>query len=1641
MVNPSPAPRLTAFTANMRGLTGGKLRDALLFMQLESVQLGVLTETHSKESPEVLLARTPGAGAISGNWLFHYVSGTGHTGGVVIAISTSSAFAAFRPWPELDGAHRILRLDGSLDGAPASLLGIYAPAQVSDRRRFFGSVLPAYLPQDGRLIIAGGDFNVALDHADIVGPDGAQVGDLASRGLGAGCLKALMEQLQLKDVWREHAAPGERAFTHWSGSAGSGARLDFWLVSEQLLASATSRIEGPFAPGLDHRPVSLSLRSAQPQLCGKGINGFPSLVFGLQPAFEALRVVVAAEAAKLMAGPPEGLVTRWSDAKERFRKAAHLSYGRHRRTQLQGVKAKAAAAAEAARKLAAGAAGAGDPAQLLQAWRVAELEAAAAWSSVLRPVKEAASMMDQVAGEAATYFFHSRARVRPQPAHILTLNRPGRQPGSPPDPAATATFGGLGQALHYARAFYSSESPFGLFRQFEGVTEEAQSTLLGSLGRRLDDSHAALAEGPDGDGLISREEMQLAIESANRGSAPGWDGLPYEFYRVFAAELTPVLVRVFNAAFQDALTASPLTELLTGVICLLEKPGQSKEEVAGYRPITLLNTDVKLVMWIHSGRLQLPLDYLIDIGQSAFLRARDISDNVRYHLHLAARLQELGTPGWLLLIDMSKAYDSVARGWLRSSMVAMGFRESGAARWCRLLLDGSACRVRINGAFSEAFPVSGGLFQGSSLSCQEWVIALQPLVSYLGSLQAQGRISHLLLPSAALAPAACAHADDTKLVALDPDRDGPAIKEAFAVARAAGLPALNSSKSCLLPLFSAAPQLDSITLVTEDSGERRHGPTGFRTLLPGHQPHRLLGVPFSVDADSSTTVAYANLLPKVRAGIQVWRPQRLTVRGRSHVCNQSLASKLVYQSNFSNPEGCLPPVQLALSGFICSASTPEEEAPFDCQPFLRQRVLSLRPACGGVGAPELSLSAASMRAKPLWKAFAHSSHPVGELLRHEASRALPHPSDAPPGLHCLVTRPGLHATFPTHATRSTVHAVQAFRQLKVQRIATPAQQDHWSVMQELTFAPAGSNGGLLQALATTPKARGWLRLSQVRAAWTERELLEAEELVDLEAILAAIPTEWRAAVQREALPEPEWACVCPAAGHRPAVFRGQDLGSAPEGESRLWELWPSGVLVPLSFPVVVGDPCSLSPALVVWRPKPRGTWSRSEMVAAAAQLGLPAAQRVGIREPHLVGVWADLQLDPRVFGVPACPGRRECSLLDMTARRARMAVAHLQLSSAAASSDQFILGYKEEGAAFPPSWRQAPAGEGADLAAQPLEALERLGLAGQEEKWRRSAEELRLHHSAAGGVWAINQPARWVMDPGAIAPPRPSPSDRAAARLAEQEAAAAAEAARAQQQLPTGFAEAWKRLADPTIHRPHWGTMWRVMHARLGCGAFLAHVRSKGVLAAGSSASAIGVPLERSFCQASCCSQLPAPPLETISHALLLCPAAAPAVAWMREVWAHLADVSIGLVPAGADVLLADNLDSWPDAPVGKPARQLWTRLRVATLGAIWQARCERDAGGLLPGVSLARRAATLALDSVRGAILRDWSRAEGVAPAALPSMCAAWFRGFDASITLQAFKQQWAVPEFFCSVQEDDGFPPTLEIHLGGPDFPLLPD
>ena len=193
------------------------------------------------------------------------------------------------------------------------------------------------------------------------------------------------------------------------------------------------------------------------------------------------------------------------------------------------------------------------------------------------------------------------------------------------------------------------------------------------------------AEGPDTDSRVTTVELTAALKRAGRGSTPGEDGIPYELYRAFADDFVPTLQVVFNAAFATAQQQlqdnpdimdsqlAPLRDLLIGVICLLPKPQQAHDEVAKHRPITLLNCDLKLILMIMADRLQLPLDYLIDVTQSAYVLGRDISDNVRTHLGLKARLEELGLPAWLQLSDIRKAYDRVLRSFLVGVKLRMGF--------------------------------------------------------------------------------------------------------------------------------------------------------------------------------------------------------------------------------------------------------------------------------------------------------------------------------------------------------------------------------------------------------------------------------------------------------------------------------------------------------------------------------------------------------------------------------------------------------------------------------------------------------------------------------------------------------------------------------------------------------------------------------------------------------------------------------------------------------------------------------------------------------------------------------------------------------------------------------------------------------
>ena len=236
----------------------------------------------------------------------------------------------------------------------------------------------------------------------------------------------------------------------------------------------------------------------------------------------------------------------------------------------------------------------------------------------------------------------------------------------------------------------------------------------------------------------------------------------------------------------------------------------------------------------------------------------------------------------------------------------------------------------------------------------------------------------------------------------------------------------------------------------------------------------------------------------------------------------------------------------------------------------------------------------------------------------------------------------------------------------------------------------------------------------------------------------------------------------------------------------------------------------------------------------------------------------------------------------------------------------------------------------------------------------------------------------------------------------------------------------WTRLMDITLHRPFVITAWRLTHGQLGCNAFLHHVQRK-------------VPTITSPCSNLCgsqgCSGLGR--IETLTHAFLECPDMAPAADWLCEAWAAL--TGRAAPPRSAAVLLADDLRAWTvDSPVEEPRLlALWTRLRVAVIGSIWQARCARDQGRLRD-ISPARLAILLAVKQLRGAIERDWLRvSQDIRTLDNGFFCADWWRGVDPQLSIEKFNLSWAFGSIFCSVTEGDEdadppLPASIAIYFG---------
>lgn len=279
-----------------------------------------------------------------------------------------------------------------------------------------------------------------------------------------------------------------------------------------------------------------------------------------------------------------------------------------------------------------------------------------------------------------------------------------------------------------------------------------QDSLLDEISHTIPSDFEPVCEG-----LLSPEEVLIALNGMASNKSPGTDGLPAEFYCKFWNILGQDLVDVFNFSYSTGLLSESQR---IGLISLTFKKG-SRLERKNWRPISLLNVDYKLCTRSIAGRLLKVLHFVVAPDQTCGVPGRFIGENVSFLRDVSTLAAELNLPLAILSLDQEKAFDRVDWVFLLKTISVMGFGPS-FLKWIKLFYSDIKSAVLYNGYCSPSFILSRGVRQGCPLSPLLYILTMEVLAV---NIRNNPVIKGLSLPGIPTSlPVLSLYADDTSVV-------------------------------------------------------------------------------------------------------------------------------------------------------------------------------------------------------------------------------------------------------------------------------------------------------------------------------------------------------------------------------------------------------------------------------------------------------------------------------------------------------------------------------------------------------------------------------------------------------------------------------------------------------------------------------------------------------------------------------------------------------------------------------------------------------------------------------------------------------------------------------------------------------------
>ena len=369
---------------------------------------------------------------------------------------------------------------------------------------------------------------------------------------------------------------------------------------------------------------------------------------------------------------------------------------------------------------------------------------------------------------------------------------------------------------------------------------------------------------------ITIEDLQKAIKSMNNNKTPGYDGLPVDFYKVFWNGLSQCFYDMVLESYERNILHESARQ---GILNLIPKAQKDVRQIKNLRPITLLNSDYKIIEKAIANKMIPALESIIHKDQRGFMKKRRISVNIRKMLDIMHIVEKDDLEAVVLSLDFVKCFDKCSFSILHGSL---DFFEFGSIvkQWTKILYKDFFVKIQNNGHFSSEIPINKGVHQGGCCSSIYFLVIAEILAM---ALRDNSEIEGITYQD--IRNILNQFADDMDIFSLCKERQIRAI--------------FNKLESFRLQSgFTVSYEKTTLYRI----GSLRHSDAQLYNMSEyawSNKDIKVLGV--TIAHENIVEKNYNSLIEKSRSTLDAWFNRGLTLMGKVQVVNALVASLFVYK--------------------------------------------------------------------------------------------------------------------------------------------------------------------------------------------------------------------------------------------------------------------------------------------------------------------------------------------------------------------------------------------------------------------------------------------------------------------------------------------------------------------------------------------------------------------------------------------------------------------------------------------------------------------------------------------------------------------------------------------------------------------------